>query len=308
LETVEWIRQDYAPLLDTIEWVSNLVFGVEYVARVWTSVDRSSGEFRDPLWGRLRYMIRPSSLIDLIAVLPAFLGIIGYDLRLLRLVRLLRMLKLTRYSTTVGLLWDVFREEARAILAVLSLLIMAIVIGGCIMYILESERQPVAFGSIPAAMWWALETVTTVGYGDVVPVTPLGKVLGGVVAISGIGGVALFSGILTVSFMEQLRLRRDRYRRLITRRVKDRRLTRSDLVEIERMAQDLGVGVEQAREIAHAALAGQRAGNSRDGLGWDDHGREGGFCPHCGQPVGVETHPRAVAPQGNVREELKLNT
>jgi voltage-gated potassium channel len=155
------------------------------------------------------------ALVDLLAVLPAVLGILGAaDLRVLRLLRLLRMLKLIRHSTTFGLLWAVLREEAGSIAALLFVLLLTVTVSGSLMYMLEGQEQPFVFTSIPAAMWWAIETLTTVGYGDMVPVTAVGRILGGIVSIVGIGTLALFSGLITVGFLDQLKMHRERHPKL----------------------------------------------------------------------------------------------
>jgi voltage-gated potassium channel len=192
------------------EHVATAIFCVEYMLRLWTVVDLHDARFRHPVWGRLRYMRSFFAVIDLVAVLPALLGVLGAgDLRVLRLLRLLRMLKLTRHSTVFSLLWAVFREEAQLIGALLFILSLTLTISGALGYMIENEEQPLLFNSIPAGMWWAIETLTTVGYGDMVPVTALGKILGGLVSIVGIGTLALFSGTITVGFLDQLRIRRE---------------------------------------------------------------------------------------------------
>jgi voltage-gated potassium channel len=226
------------------------VFSAEYLLRLWSAVDRVNGRFRHPLWGRLAYAVRFFSIIDLVAILPGILGFLGAgDLRVLRLMRLLRMLKLSRHSTTFSLLWAVFREEASAIGAVLFILLLVLIMSGSLMYMIEGEAQPAVFSSIPAAMWWAIETLTTVGYGDMVPSTPLGKIVGGLVSITGIGTLALFSGILTVSFMEQLRLRRETLRRLVDAGIATGRLSAADRRAVEAMGKTLGLPKDEADEI-----------------------------------------------------------
>ncbi|MDR3408637.1 MAG: ion transporter [Methylovirgula sp.] len=209
LESVVWLNNRYAATFTTIERVATAIFALEYVLRVWTAVDYRDGKFRDPLWGRLKYMRGFFPLIDLVAVLPALLGFFGaVDLRVLRLLRLLRMIKLTRHSHVFSLLWAVLREEARAIAALIFVLFLTLTISGALMYMIEGDVQPAVFSSIPASMWWAIETVTTVGYGDMVPVTTAGRILGGIVSIIGIGTLALFSGLITAGYLNQLRLRR----------------------------------------------------------------------------------------------------
>ena len=210
LESVEPIRNEHPLTFVWIEHTATAVFAVEYIARLWVCVDYRSGRFRHALWGRLRYVRSFYAIIDLIAVLPSLLGLLGSgDLRVVRLLRLLRMLKLTRRSRTFSLLWAVFCEEAHSIAALIFTLCLTLTISGALMYMVEGERQPATFNSIPAAMWWAIETLTTVGYGDMVPVTIAGRVLGGIVSIIGIGTLALFSGLITVGFLEQLKARRE---------------------------------------------------------------------------------------------------
>ncbi|HLH11242.1 MAG TPA: ion transporter [Methylovirgula sp.] len=217
LESVEPIRAHNARLFTLIETCATTIFAIEYVLRLWTSVDFRSGRFHSPLWGRLTYARGFFPLIDLIAVLPAVLGLIGAgDLRVLRLLRLLRMIKLTRHSTTFALLWAVLREEAQAIGALIFVLVLTLTIGGALMYMLEGAAQPNVFTSIPAAMWWAIETITTVGYGDIVPVTLAGRILGGIISVMGIGALALFSGLITAGYLNQLRLRREQRAKIHT--------------------------------------------------------------------------------------------
>jgi voltage-gated potassium channel len=206
LETVESVRVAWAVPFNIFEAFCTAVFAVEYVLRLWAVVDSHNRRFHDPLWGRLRYARSFFALVDLVAVLPALLGVFGAaDFRILRLLRLLRMLKLVRHSTTFSLLFAVLRDEANSILALLFVLFLTVTISGSLMFMLESEDQPAVFSSIPTGMWWAIETLTTVGYGDMVPLTAAGRVVGGIVSIVGIGTLALFSGLITVGFLDQLK-------------------------------------------------------------------------------------------------------
>jgi voltage-gated potassium channel len=209
LESVESFRRQFFWTFVVIEDFATAFFVAEYCLRVWACVDFRKAPYRHPVWGRLRYMRSFFALVDLVAVLPAIIGFIGAgDLRVLRLLRLLRMLKLVRHSTTFGVLWRVLQEEAQSIMALLFILLLTVTISGALMYMIEGEEQPAVFTSIPAAMWWAVETLTTVGYGDMVPVTAAGRILGGAVSIIGIGTLALFSGVITIGFLDQLKLHR----------------------------------------------------------------------------------------------------
>ena len=210
LESVEPLRERFEFWFLLSEQVATGVFAIEYCLRVWTSIDLREAPSRHPIWGRLAYMRGPLPLIDLVAVLPALIGLFGAaDLRVLRLMRLMRMLKLTRRLQIFNLLGAVIRDEARSILALLFVMVLVVTMSGALMYMLEAEAQPSLFNSIPAAMWWAIETLTTVGYGDMVPITMPGRVLGGAVAVVGIGTFAVFSGLITIGFFDELRKRRE---------------------------------------------------------------------------------------------------
>jgi voltage-gated potassium channel len=266
LESVEPIRLNYEPVLWWIEQIATAAFTAEYLLRIWSAVDRVNGRFRHPVWGRVAYATRFFSVIDLIAILPGILGLFGAgDLRVLRLMRLMRLLKLSRHSTTFSLLWSVFREEASAIGAILFTLMLTLIISASLMYLIEGEAQPTVFSSIPAAMWWGIETLTTVGYGDIVPITPLGKIVGGLVSVTGIGTLALFSGVLTVSFMEQLRLRRQTLRHRVDTDFATGHMTPADTQAIEAMGKELGMSKVETNEIITEEVQGHAVN-----------------CPHCG--------------------------
>jgi voltage-gated potassium channel len=263
LESVESLRRQFGPAFDLFEQIATAVFAVEYVLRVWACVDFHVVRYREPVWGRLRYMRSFFALVDLVAVLPAIIGFFGAaDFRVLRLLRLLRMLKLVRHSTTFGLLFAVLREEARSISALLFVLLLTIAISGSLMYMLEGEEQPAVFTSIPAAMWWATETLTTVGYGDMVPMTTAGRIVGGIVSIVGIGTLALFSGLITVGFLDQLRAYREQHPHTnisITQKT----------VSITQNFGDVGRDRQDLREPAATAALTQARALPR-------------LCPHCG--------------------------
>jgi voltage-gated potassium channel len=261
LESVESFEHRFGAELWWIEQIATAFFAVEYGLRVWAAVDFQNPRYRHPLWGRLRYLRSFFALVDFVSVLPAIIGMLGAsDLRTLRLLRLLRMLKLTRQATIFNLLWAVFREEARSIGAVLFILLLTLTISASLMYMIEGEAQPEGFSSIPAAMWWAVETLTTVGYGDLVPKTPFGKIMGGIVSIVGIAALALFTSLITVSFLDQLRARRAVLRQAVESGRADGILTLSERVAIEELGDRLGLSATETAETMEAPLV----------------------CPHCG--------------------------
>ena len=204
LESVAPIYEASGSWFRRLEAVSVTVFSVEYVLRVWSSVE--DPRFAGP-GGRLRYMATPLAVMDLLAVLPFWLPLIGLDLRILRTLRLFRIFwlgKLGRYSIALQTLGRVVIAK-RGELAITGALGAALLlIASTLMYFVEHAAQPDTFSSIPASMWWAVATLTTVGYGDVYPVTPLGRILGSVIAVLGIGMFALPTGILGAAFTEEL--------------------------------------------------------------------------------------------------------
>jgi len=187
------------------EIASVAVFSVEYLLRVWSAPE--SGRYGDGLAGRTRFALTPLALIDLFAVLPAYLPMVGVDLRILRgvrLVRLVRILKLVRYSRALRSLGRAVQRRWEELVLTFSMVGLVVLIASSLMYYAEHPMQPEAFGSIPEAMWWGVVTLTTLGYGDVVPVTVLGRVMGGVFALCSLLLVALPTAILAGAFVEEL--------------------------------------------------------------------------------------------------------
>lgn len=212
LETIWWINARFAHLFDAFEIFSVAVFTVEYILRVWScTVDP---RFSDPIRGRIRFMRTPLAVVDLLAFLPFYLPFVLLDMRVLRAVRLFRMfriVKLARYTESVDLFVDVIRMKKDELLLVLVSLLILLLVSSTLMYDVEHDAQPDKFSSIPAAMWWGLVTLATVGYGDVYPVTPAGKLIGSLVVMIGIGLFALPAGILASGFSEAFQRRRENH-------------------------------------------------------------------------------------------------
>lgn len=210
LESVEGLAQQYARFFYWFELFSVAVFTVEYLLRVWSCT--SDPQWRRVVVGRLRFMRTPLAVIDLLAVLPFYLPmLIPVDLRflrVLRLFRLFRLLKLARYTESLRLMGSVVAKRKEELLITLFVIVVLLVLASSVMYLAENEAQPDKFGSIPASMWWAVVTLTTVGYGDTYPITVLGKFINAIVAVLGIGMIALPTGILGSAFIEELQRRR----------------------------------------------------------------------------------------------------
>lgn len=214
LGTVDPLYAQYEQLFRVIEVGSVAVFSVEYIARIWSGVEAEWDDtgaatlsMREWLRDRLHVIFRPLLLIDLLAILPFYLSVLGLGidlrvLRSLRLIRFLRLLKLVRYSHSMRAFGHAFRRKKDQLIVALTANGLLLLIASSLMYFIETNAQPDVFGSIPEAMWWGIATLTTVGYGDVTPVTPLGQFVGSLVAVLGIGLFALPASIMASGFIE----------------------------------------------------------------------------------------------------------
>lgn len=211
LETVSDFSSSYSRAFRQFEVFSVAVFTIEYVVRLWScTADKT---YQNPVLGRLRYVFTPMVLVDLLAILPFYIPLlIPIDLRILRalrLLRLFRMFKLGRYSDSLKMISTVFREKKEELFITGFVVTILLVLSSSLMYFVEHDVQPDVFSSIPATMWWGVSTLTTVGYGDVYPVTSLGKLIGALIAFLGVGMFALPAGILASGFAEAIRARRN---------------------------------------------------------------------------------------------------
>lgn len=208
LETVEWLVEGARTLFVLIEVGAVTVLSLEYALRLWAAPEREPGKTDDPWGARLRYVISVSGVIDLLAILPALVALVApINPDWLRVLRLLRLLKVARYTPALALFAAVLRNERRPLLATLLVVAVLLVLESAVMYVFEREAQPKVFASIPHAMWWAIVTIATVGYGDMYPVTALGKVFGGLVMVLGIALFAVPAGILATGFANEIRKR-----------------------------------------------------------------------------------------------------
>jgi len=238
------------------ELISVGVFTVEYGLRLWACVESPDPLLRDhPLLGRLRYAASPIAVIDLLAILPFFAAaVVTIDLRFLRVLRVLRILKLSHYFTALNILLDVIRTERHAFGAAFFLLALGMLFSASGIYVFEHEAQPVAFGSIPAAMWWAVATLTTVGYGDVTPITDGGKIFAASVTVLSVGMVALPTGILASGFDRELRRRRHQYEAQLDAALEDGVIDDRESQELEGLRTQLGLSEEDVEEITSEHL------------------------------------------------------
>ena len=208
LESVPRLAAQYGPLFEAVELVSLVVFTAEYLLRIWSAVEDGPYRHMSPVAARLRYMTSPAGLVDLVAVLPFwFAPLVPNDLRVLQVLRVVRFFKIARYSPAMRSLLDVLYRERRALFGCLVITLGAAFVCAALMHLAEGHVQPDKLGTIPDALWWSIVTLGTIGYGDVVPVTGLGKLIATGTIFLGLIMIALPVGIIATAFAEQIHRR-----------------------------------------------------------------------------------------------------
>ena len=232
---------------------------------------------------RLAWVKKSSAIIDFIAIFPAFINFfVPIDLRFLIVLRVLRLFKLTRYFVALRILLTVIMREKNSFKAVLFILVILIILSASGIYLVENKAQPEHFGSIPKAMWWAVVTLTTVGYGDVTPITTAGKILGAMITILGVGLAALPAGILASGLANELNQRREMTEaQFRTHLIENDWDFEQHVEEIEKIRIELGLTQEQAQIVIKEIVKEQELHAS--------HLHLPNFCPHCGHGLTKET-------------------
>jgi len=268
LESHRDVYETYGEALDIFNFASVMLFTIEYAMRIWVAAENPQFANADPRRARLAYMRSGSGLIDLVAIAPFYLGsIVPFDLRQLRALRLLRLLKLSRHFKSLDIFWHVIRTQIPILLGAILVILIILTLSSTAMYLIESSVQPEKFGNISQSMWWSIVTLTSVGYGDVVPSTPAGKLIGGFIMFLGVGLVALPAAILGGKFADELKVRRERVERLVTEYLQDGQLSAQEKILILERGQREGLTEQQTREIA---------------IGMYDSPEAPRGCPKCG--------------------------
>ncbi len=279
LESMNDIYQSYSVFFDLFEYFSILIFSIEYLLRFWSVAEKNP--FYSAWNNRLHWVKSGAALVDLLAILPAYINFwVPIDLRFLRILRLIRLLKLTRYFVSLQILLRVIEREKGSFQAVIFILSIMIMMAAASIYVVENQAQPEVFTSIPASMWWAVVTLTTVGYGDVTPITPLGRFLGALITILGVGLAALPAGILATGLTHELEQRKQnlelKFRELLQSSEID---LLSDHEKIETIRKEVGLTSDQTRDIIFQLLREQR----EDAL--KQEREQYAYCPHCGKKL-----------------------
>jgi len=250
------------------EKISLTIFSVEYLLRVWCCIEDIKYQNTPKLKARINYIFTPMALIDLIAILPFMIAMFfSVDLRALRLIRMLRLLKLTHYFRGFNLFITVIVKELKSIVAVMLVMLFFVIIAASLIYSIEGKVQPEAFGSIFKSFWWAIVTMTTVGYGDTVPVTTLGKVISSFIMLIGVVFVALPAGMLAARFGEEIRERKEQLDTNIKSALTDGYINDEDLQTLKILAEKLEIEPDELQESITLLKQGHQKTK----------------CPHCGK-------------------------
>ncbi len=263
LETVPKYALMYDSVFLYIERLSISVFTVEFFLRLWVSIEAPE------INKRWHYFFTINALIDLVSIVPFYLSLLlGLDLKVFVILRLLRLLKLVRYFEPLSVLWTALKAEFSSFISALFILFILVMLASAGIYLLEHEVQPEVFGNIPQAMWWSVVTLTTMGYGDVVPVTAQGKVFASIMTIFSIGTVALPAGMLASRFSDELNKRKESFKDLAMLEQKQGQLSEQSQAFLEQSRKDMSLTEQEATELIKYVCTKSK-----------------GICPHCGQQL-----------------------
>lgn len=275
METEPWFHQMFEPYLFRLEVFSVIIFTIEYFLRLWSCPENPAYKNVPEKITRLKYSVTPMAIIDLIAILPFYLAFLtNIDLRFLRVLRLLRIFKLTRYSEAMTTLLKVLKDEINSFAAAIFIMIVIMIIAASGIFLVEHDDQPNVFGSIPQSMWWSIVTLTTVGYGDIYPISVLGKIFAALIMVAGVGLVALPTGILASSFSDNLHRNREKLSRELREALADGIIDEDEEMYLEEVRKKLGLSEEKYAELKETLIQ-----NRENALKHSSSKP----CPYCGK-------------------------
>lgn len=264
--TVDSIAYKYHSFFLLFEIFSVAVFSIELLLRYWVT------RYPPPAAPRVSFWTSPFNWIDLISILPFYLSLfMNLDLRMFRLLRLVRILRITRYFRSMTVLLNVISHETKPMISALVMIMVLMLFAASGIYWLEKDIQPDTFGDMPSALWWVIVTLSTVGYGDAVPITPMGKLLGSVVMILGIAMVALPAGMLASRFTDTIHRQQEEFRNIVRQNLPPAENSLPDYETIEHYRQELCIGKNEAQLIIDNCLK--------------EHEKMTISCPHCGKKI-----------------------
>lgn len=268
LETEHQFATQHEILFARFEFVAVVFFTFEYGLRLWSVP--AGQQFQN----RWLYFISRDSVIDLVALVPLLVSFLTQELELryFLLLRLFQLLKLFRYFAPLSIMATVFKAEFRAFMSAMMVMLILIFISATGIYLFENDAQPEAFSSIPVSMWWAIVTLTTLGYGDIVPVTTGGKIFAGVMTVFAVGVVSLPAGMLASRFSEELRKRKQTFALLMDEVLADGHIDKAELKKLEKIRQKLCLSESDVRAI-------QEQRNARTKTVENQQSKK---CPKCG--------------------------
>lgn len=250
VESYQPIGSLYSEFFHYFNLFSVVVFTLEYLARIWVCTEAPDTDSTSPIKTRVKYMMSPVAIIDLIAIAPFYLAFIfPIDLRYLRMLRMLRLLKLTHYFKGLKLFMSVLKQELQTIGAAIFIMVLLVILSASVMYSLEHTAQPDVFDSIPSAIWWSVVTMTTVGYGDVTPVTFIGKLIAIFIMLLGVGVVALPAAMLAAKFGEELSTRKKQLELEVAYALQDGIVTEEEKQTLIELADELSLPAESLDKL-----------------------------------------------------------
>lgn len=241
--------------LELFERVSIAIFLAEYVMRVWVSVENPAFASMSQWQARRKYLVSPMAGIDFLSFAPslfALTGLVQWDLRILRTLRLLRLMKLARYFRTLDVFFSVIRSQVANLLGTLLIIVILLIISSSLMYSIEYDpiSSKDGFESITETLWWSVVTLTSVGYGNVVPTTEFGRIIGGFIMLLGVGLVALPAAILGGKFADELQVRREKISQLAKEILRDGKIDAQEKNELRESGRDEGLSDDEIDKIA----------------------------------------------------------
>jgi len=247
LGSVPEIYDVYANELRAFEIFTIIVFSLEYALRIWTApLKYSQNKFP-----KVKYALSFHGLIDLIAIIPFYISYFGFgvDLRVLRVVRMMRILKISHYNSALQDLFNAIYDERKTFISAIYIFLVALLISSSLIYYAENSSQPDDFRSIPNALWWSIVTLTTVGYGDVSPVSLIGKIIGAITAIMGVCTVALLTGIVANAFSAQLSRKKSIFRFEVFNALRDGVITEEEKEHLKALRDEFNLTQQHAESI-----------------------------------------------------------